>query len=50
MTRSIFDAVTLAPRDPILGLTEAYVETKKIQRKATALHQILPTRNQPHDK
>jgi len=25
MTRSIFDAVTLAPRDPILGLTEAYV-------------------------
>jgi aromatic-amino-acid transaminase len=25
MTRSIFDAVSLAPRDPILGLTEAYV-------------------------
>ena len=25
MTPSIFDAVTLAPRDPILGLTEAYV-------------------------
>ncbi len=32
MSRSIFDAVTLAPRDPILGLTEAYVADSRAHK------------------
>lgn len=32
MSRSIFDAVTLAPRDPILGLTEAFVADSRAHK------------------